>query len=98
MIINVYQSGGFSGDQIKLKELDTTNLAPNEQDIISKLVNQANFFQLNQQEVAGRTMGSDLLEYEIDILDKSDTGSVKFVKASHTPELNQLLEFVLSKQ
>ncbi len=96
MKIEVYQSGGFAGEQVKLKELDTDNMGASEQENIQKLITQAQFFKLNQQEVFNRSIGSDLLLYEITISDKTDSRSLQFVKSDKTTSLNDLMDYLLS--
>lgn len=96
MKIEVYQSGGFTGEQVKLKSLDTATIKAIDQEKLNRLISQSQFFNLNQQEVASRSMGSDMILYEIDIADDIENRSLKFVKSDATLALNELLEFILT--
>jgi hypothetical protein len=96
MQIRVFQSGGFAGDRIQLKEISDSQLPTEKRTRLQALLDQAAAFETARSKKSNGEIGADLLQYEIEVPEKRGHHVYKFVKSPNNQPMNELLDFLLS--
>jgi len=96
MTIRVFQSGGFAGDRIQLKEVSDNQLSPEKRSLLESLLDKAETFYAAQTKKSNGEIGADLLQYEIEIPAGRSSQIYKFVKSPNNQPMTELLDFLLN--
>ena len=96
MQIRIFQSGGFAGERIQLKEISDADLPPEKRPVLQSLLDKANEFYAAQTQNSNGEIGADLLQYEIEIPEKRGTQVYKFVKSPNSQPMTDLFDFLMS--
>lgn len=96
MQIRVFQSGGFAGERIQLKEISDNHLPAEKRPLLQSLLDKASEFYATQAKKSNGEIGADLLQYEIEVPDGRNTNVYKFVKSPNNQPMADLLDFLLS--
>lgn len=92
MRISFERSGGFAG-MTRTTNIDTANLAPNEANQVSQLVNQASFFELPQL-ITCATSQSDRFEYTLTVEDNGKQHAVTVNESAIPSNLKPLIDWL----
>jgi hypothetical protein len=95
MHIKVFQSGGFAGDRIQLKDISDSQLSVEKRTLLQTLLDKAAAFETSHSKKSNGEIGADLLQYEIEVPDRQGNHVYKFVKSSNNQPMNDLLDFLL---
>jgi hypothetical protein len=100
MQITVSQKGGFAGDRIELKNVNDQSLSAEDRIQLNKLLDTSTFFSLPVTITKNETPTGfdDDLEYEIAVKTNDKSHVVSFRKNEQTKELNQLLDYLLTRE
>lgn len=96
MTIKVFQSGGFAGDRVQLKEIPEEQLSPEKRSLLESLLDKVQTFYAAQTKKGNGEIGADLLQYEIEIPNGRSSQVYKFVKSANNQPMTELLDFLLS--
>ena len=96
MHIKVFQSGGFAGDRIQLKDISDSQLPAEKRTLLQTLLDKAAAFESTRIKKSNGEIGADLLQYEIEVPNGQGHHIYKFVKSSNNQPMNDLLDFLLS--
>lgn len=92
MRISFERSGGFAG-MTRTTNIDTANLAPNESNQLSQLVNQASFFELPEL-ITNATSQSDRFEYTLIVEDNGKQHAVTVSESAIPNNLKPLIDWL----
>lgn len=95
MQIRVFQSGGFAGDRIQLKEISDSQLPVEKRTLLQTLLDNAAAFETSHSKNGNGEIGADLLQYEIEVPGKHGSHVYKFVKSPNNKPMTDLLDFLL---
>src|SRR5438093_7493383 len=99
MEIKVYQSGGFAGERIKLKEIVDKEIPPQKIATLHELLDKSGIFTVTEKNKFPQIPdGFDNdLQYEILITDNNNIQhSVTFIKSPDTKALAELLDYLMN--
>jgi hypothetical protein len=99
MEIKIYQSGGFAGERIKLKEISDKQLTQQSKEKLKELLGGSEFYAQKTAAKEGvKPEGFDNdLQYEISVSDKKGEHKVVFQKTEGTKSLNELFDFLMKQ-
>ncbi|MEO6358696.1 MAG: hypothetical protein ABIU77_24390 [Ferruginibacter sp.] len=95
MKIELYQSGGYVGDRIKIKELNDTNMSVENVSKLKQYIKEADFFKIDANQLSSDQVIASPLIYELTIADGKKSKTVKAVSPSTNTHLSALLTFIL---
>lgn len=96
MKIELYQSGGYVGDRIKIKELSDTDMSIENLGKLKQYIKAADFFKMDANQLLSDQVIASPLIYELTIADGKRSKTVKAVSPSTHTHLSALLTFILS--
>lgn len=95
MHIRVFQSGGFAGERIQLKEISDQQLPPEKRPLLQVLLDKADAYYATKTRKNNGEIGADQLQYEIEIPDPKSTHVYKFTNSPKDQPLTELLHFIM---
>jgi hypothetical protein len=96
MHIRVFQSGGFAGERIQLKEISDQQLSPEKRPLLQVLLNKADAYYATKSRKHNGEIGADQLQYEIEIPDPQSTHVYKFTNTPSDQPLTDLMNFIMN--
>jgi hypothetical protein len=96
MDIKIFQSGGYAGERIQLKTVSDSQLPADKRHSLQTLLNKAAAYYTSHTKKSNGEVGSDLLQYEIEVPGEKGTYVYKFVKSPNNQPMTELLDFLLS--
>lgn len=98
MHIRIFQSGGFAGERIKLKEISDQQLPSEKRPLLQALLDKADAYYAGKTRKHKGEVGADLLQYEIEIPDNNDkhTHVYKFANTPNDQPLTDLMNFIMN--
>jgi hypothetical protein len=96
MHIRIFQSGGFAGERIKLKEISDQQLSTEKRPLLQALLDKADAYYANKTRKQNGEIGADLLQYEIEIPDPKSTHVYKFTNTPNDQPLTDLMNFIMN--
>lgn len=97
MHIRIFQSGGFAGERIKLKEISDQQLPPEKRSLLQVLLDKADAHYAGKTGQNKSETGADLLQYEIEIPGNNKPAHVyKFANTPGDQPLTDLMNFIMN--
>ena len=95
MHIRIFQSGGFEGERIQLREITDQQLPPEKRPLLQALLDKADAYYATKTRKQNGETGADLLQYEIEIPDTRSTHVYKFANTASDQPLSDLMNFII---